>query len=89
MSCGDAMTAGLPVSVRVTIALSATSLPVPAVVGIAIIGGIACVIFSSPPRASSYSASGSEWVVVRRTSLATSMGAPPPTPTTMSACASV
>jgi len=76
------------VSEIVTTPLRPTSLPVPAVVGMAIIGGIGWVIFASPPIASSYSASGRLWLTRSRTSFATSRGAPPPSPTTTSAFAS-
>ena len=69
------------VSSIVTMALRPTSLPVPAVVGMAIMLGIGPLILAPPPLASPYWASGSGWLVARRTSLATSIGAPPPSAT--------
>src|SRR5690349_3425031 len=73
----------LPVSGKVATALRPTSLPVPAVVGSAIIGGSGFVIFALPPLLSSYCASGGGCVAHRRTSLPMSSALPPPSAITM------
>jgi hypothetical protein len=87
-SKGEKNTVFLPVSRSVATALRPTSLPVPAVVGNAIIGGSGPVIFALPLRASSYSASGPVCVAHSRTSLPMSSALPPPSATTRSALAS-
>ena len=84
---GAKMTVFFLVAWMVTTPLRPTSLPVPAVVGMAIIGGTSFTILASPPIASSYCARGIGCVTARRTSLATSSGLPPPTPITKFASA--
>ena len=72
-------------SVSVTTALRPTSLPVPAVVGSAIIGGIACTTSLLPPIRSSYCASGGSCVTSSRMIFPASMAEPPPRATIESA----
>ena len=58
-----------------------TSLPVPAVVGIAINGAIRLVILGIPPSTSAYCSKGAGCVASSATALARSIGEPPPTAT--------
>jgi hypothetical protein len=85
---GEKNTVFLPVSRSVATALRPTSLPVPAVVGSAIIGGRGPSTFALPPRASSYSERGPSCVAHSRTSLPTSSALPPPSAITTSAFSS-
>ncbi len=66
------------VSWRNATPLRLTSLPVPAVVGMAMSGGSGWTTKRSPPVASSYWLSGGAWLVSSWTSFAASSGLPPP-----------
>ena len=76
-------------SSRVSSAPRPTSLPVPAVVGMAITGATAGVIFATPPWIKAYCSSGGAWVASRATPLPRSMDEPPPKATTPSHPASL
>jgi hypothetical protein len=83
---GAKMTVLLPVEATVSTAARPTSLPVPAVVGIAITGGSCLGMKRSPPRASSNSSKDLSGTLARTMmSLATSIAAPPPRATMPSA----
>ena len=79
--CG-LMKPSLRPSARLMRAARPTSLPVPAVVGMAITGATRSVMRPSPPSIVAYCASGSGWVARIATALARSIGEPPPKPMT-------
>ena len=57
-----------------------TSLPVPAVVGMAISGATRELMRAAPPSTAAYRASSPGWVAIRPTALARSIADPPPRP---------
>ena len=66
-------------SFNVSSAARPTSLPVPDVVGTAITGATAAVIFGIPPRMAAYCSSDPECVAINAMPLARSIDEPPPT----------
>ena len=78
--CG-LMKPSLRPSLSVSSAARPTSLPVPAVVGIAMTGATALEIFGMPPRIAAYCASGPGCVAKSAMPLARSIDEPPPTAT--------
>ncbi|MNX36296.1 hypothetical protein D3C86_665780 [compost metagenome] len=87
MTWGDKMPTLRPSS-RMMIAPRPTSLPVPAVVGMATMGSVAAVMFCTPPSIKANWRSGPSWRADTATALARSMEEPPPTAMTplQSAC---
>ncbi len=65
-------------SLVVTNAARPTSLPLPAVVGMAISGGMMPVIFDPPPELTAYVSIGGLWFTSTATHFARSIGEPPP-----------